>query len=80
MRYRYDDHFELEKGILKGFQGHEIEQNIDREIIKSENFSKESLEKHSFTDCTFNSCDFSETIQRNAKFNRALSRIAISVL
>ncbi|WP_079979316.1 pentapeptide repeat-containing protein [Candidatus Protochlamydia sp. R18] len=58
----------------------EIEQNIDREIIKSENFSKESLEKHSFTGCTFNSCDFSETILRNVKFNRALSRIAISVL
>lgn len=42
--------------------------DADREVIKSEDFSKKSLEGLVFTSCSFNSCNFSESILRNSKF------------
>ncbi len=37
----------------------EVEQNIDGQLFKSENFSKKNLEKQSFINCSFSSCDLS---------------------
>lgn len=41
---------------------------IEKQIFKSEDYSKKSFEYHSFINCSFNNCNFSESLLWNAKF------------